>query len=444
MYLEVFFKMVENPKESEPVIRKKRRHTTVWISIIVVIIVIIAVVGAIVYEQAPTKPAAPSEILIGTLYASTGAYATSSMPEYDGLQLWASQVNAQGGIYVSSLGQKIKVKIVAYDDSSDASTATTLYNQLITVNNVNFLVADFGSVLTAPAVSIAASHHILLFDVTGSSAKFFTTPSPYIVLTSIPGTPAYVKYGAPQLLSLGITKIAVAYAENDFTTTLAQYFVNALQSGGVTPIYYQGFPTSTTDFTSIITTVESLHPQALIFYGYSSNDISFLNQLHSLGVHFPYLFTIFPGQQFTLFQKAVGANMTYLFTYTYPPLVSYPNINYGMNLSALKSLWNSTYPSVPFGYLSIAGYTAGLIIQHAIETAGSLNTTAVRNAINTFSGKLTTVDGPFEINATTGMQIGETPPIGQVVPNGSGGLKVNIVYPTNLATAAPIYPAPSS
>jgi len=438
--------MVESPKESEKTpTPPKKKSTTMWISVIIVIIVIIAVVGVVMYEQTPTKKpvTAPADILIGTLYASTGSFATSSMPEYDGLMLWASQVNAQGGIYVSSYGEKLKVKIISYDDSSDPTTAETDYNELITVNNVNFLVADFGSVLTAPAVSLAESHHVLLFDVTGSSASFFATPSPYIVLTSIPGSPAYAKYGAPQLLSLGITKVAVAYAENDFTTPLQQVFVSALEAGGVTPVYDQGFPTSTTDFTSIITTIESYNPQAVIFYGYPSDDIPFMNQLHSLGVHFPYLFTIFPGQLFTLMEQAVGSNMTYTFTYAFPPLIKFPNINYGMNLTALESIWNSTYPSVPFGYLSVAGYNAGLIIQDAITTAGSLNATAVRSAINTISGTITTVDGLFEVNTTTGMQIGETPPIGQVVPNGSGGLKVNIVYPSSLANAAPIYPAPS-
>ncbi|MEM0121401.1 MAG: ABC transporter substrate-binding protein [Thermoprotei archaeon] len=431
---------VSTPEKSQP----KKSRTGIWIAVaVVVIIVVVAGVyaGLQLTKKPVTKPSA--EILIGTLYASSGSYASTSMPEYDGLLLWANEVNSQGGIYVSSLNEKMKVKIVAYDDSSDPATATTLYTQLITVNKVDFLVADFGSVLTAPAVSIAEEHHVLLFDVTGSSASFFNVSSPYIVLTSIPGTPAYATYGAAQLLSLNITKVAVAYAENDFTQPLAQTFVSQLEAHGVTPIYYQGFSTSQTDFTSLITTLQSYNPQAVIFYGYPTNDIPFINGLHAAGVVFPYLFTIFPGQLYTLMQSAVGNNMSYTFTYSFPPEMVYKNVNYGMNLSALESVWNSSYPSIPFGYLSIAGYTAGLIIQDGITTAGSLNATAVRNAINSFSGKITTVDGLFQINPINGMQTGEAPPVGQVVPNGSGGLKVVIVYPSSLATGSPIYPNPT-
>ncbi|MGC8515999.1 MAG: ABC transporter substrate-binding protein [Thermoplasmata archaeon] len=429
-----------NPTSGTP--QTKKRRTGVWITVVVVVVVVV-IAGGYYAIQATKKPSsAPSEITIGTLYASTGSFASTSIPEYDGLLLWANQVNSQGGIYVSSLGEKLKVKIIAYDDGSDTGTATTLYSQLVTVNHVDFLVADFGSVLTAPAVSIAEEHHVLLFDVTGSSASFFNVTSPYIVLTSIPGTPAYAQYGAAQLLSLGITKVAVAYAENDFTTPLAQFFVNNLKNHSVIPVYDQGFSTSQTDFSSMITTLQSYNPQAVVFYGYPTNDIPFINELHSMGVSFPYLFTIFPGQLYTLMLSAVGTNMSYTFTYAFPPEAVYNDVNYGMNLSALQNTWNSSYSSVPFGYLSVAGYTAGLVIQDGITTAGSLNATAVRNAINSFSGKITTVDGLFQVDPNSGMQTGESPPIGQVVPNGSGGLKVVIVYPSSMATGSPIYPAP--
>ncbi|MGN8546484.1 hypothetical protein ACQPTN_17170 [Bradyrhizobium sp. 13971] len=40
---------------------------------------------------------APSEIKIGTLYASSGRYASISMPVYSSLKLWVEQKNAEGG-----------------------------------------------------------------------------------------------------------------------------------------------------------------------------------------------------------------------------------------------------------------------------------------------------------------------------------------------------------
>ena len=116
-------------------------------------------------------PRVPKEITVGTLYASQGAFAVSSMPQYQGLQFWADQVNKDGGVMVKAYNRKIPVKIVAYNDNSTTATASTLYNQLITQNKVHILVSDFGSVLTSVAVPIAKNNKMLLFDPTGTGSQ---------------------------------------------------------------------------------------------------------------------------------------------------------------------------------------------------------------------------------------------------------------------------------
>ena len=129
---------------------------------------------------------APAEIKIGTLYASSGRFASISMPVHSALKLWVDQKNADGGVYVKAFDKKIPIKLVAYDDQSNTATASTLYNQLITQDKVDLLVADSGSVLTAPAVAIARDHKMFLFDQTGTGASFFSKDNPYIALMADP------------------------------------------------------------------------------------------------------------------------------------------------------------------------------------------------------------------------------------------------------------------
>ena len=88
---------------------------------------------------------APAEIKIGTLYASSGRYASISMPVFSALKLWADQKNADGGAYVKAFDKKIPVKLIAYDDQSNTATASTLYNQLVTQDKVDLLASDSGS-----------------------------------------------------------------------------------------------------------------------------------------------------------------------------------------------------------------------------------------------------------------------------------------------------------
>ena len=84
---------------------------------------------------------APSEIKIGTLYASSGAFAAISMPVYTGLKFWVDQKNADGGVFVKPYDKKIPIKLVSYDDQSNTATAGTLYNQLITQDKVDILIS---------------------------------------------------------------------------------------------------------------------------------------------------------------------------------------------------------------------------------------------------------------------------------------------------------------
>ncbi len=94
------------------------------------------------------------------------------------LKLWVEQKNAEGGVFVKAFDKKIPIKLVSYDDQSNTATASTLYNQLITQDKVDLLVADPGSVLTAPAVAIARDHKMFLFDQTGTGASFFSRTIP--------------------------------------------------------------------------------------------------------------------------------------------------------------------------------------------------------------------------------------------------------------------------
>ena len=418
---------------------------------IVVVIIVVVIAGGLAYyystkkvtttSTTSTTVAAPPYILIGTLYASTGSYSTSSMPEYEGLQVWAKWINQSGGIYVKQYGKKIPVKIVAYDDQSNPSTAQSLYQQLVTVNHVNVLVADFGSVLTAPAVSYANASHILLWDPTGSSYAFFVN-NPYIILTSLPASPYFVTYVAPFLHSLNITKVAVIYAANDFNAYQDYFLGTFFKQYGITAVVNESYPTSTSDFSTYIATIKAANPQAVIELGYPSDDIPFLNQVAESGTYFPMVLTNFPGQLLPNFMTSVGKNMNGTFTLAYPPLVSYTP-NYGPNLTEFEELWNSTYPGTAPNFLSIAGFNAGLIIGLAIQDAGTLNQTAIKAAVlNEISGKITTIDGLFNVTQF-GMQVGENPLPSQIWVYPNGTAKVVLLWPPSEATGKAVYPAPA-
>lgn len=383
---------------------------------------------------------APKDILVGTLYATTGAYTQSSMPQYHGLEYWAQQVNAKGGVYVKAYNKKIPVKIVSYNDQSLPLTATTLYGQLITQNKVNVLVADFGSVLTAPAVTVAEDNKQLLFDETGTGANFFTPSNKYIVLTGLPTSQIWPDRLVSYLISKKINKIAIVYCTNDFDASQDNTIVTNLKAAGITPVYNQAVGNSTSNYQVLINNIAATHPQAVLELGFPNNDIPFLQNLQQGSHHFNFVFTIFPGQLLSLMESNVGTKgLAYTYTYPAPPLIQYNNVNYGLSMAQFaKQYPAATGHTVKFA--TVSGYNTGLVIQKALGAAKSLSQTALRAAVASISGSLNTLDGQFKINSE-GAQVGELLPVGQLVPQGKS-VKMVIVAPSNLKTGTAVYPAP--
>jgi branched-chain amino acid transport system substrate-binding protein len=392
---------------------------------------------------------APAEIKLGTLYASSGRYASISIPVHDGLKLWIDQKNAEGGVYVKPFDKKIPIKLVAYDDQSSTATAATLYNQLITQDKVDILVADSGSVLTSVAVPIARDHKMFLIDQTGTGANFFTPDNPYIALMADPVSSIWPKPLADFLThdgpGLGIKRIAMLYATNDFTGTQAnavRKFIKESNSG-VELVFDEGVPTETSNYTVLLNNIRASNPDAVLHLGYASNDIAFLRNVQDSGIKFKFLFSIYPGVETELLEKNLGSKaLNYVFTYVTSLDIAYKN-EFGMSLKEYRDAWHKKYADsrVEFGFNSIAGYTTGLVLEKALATTDSLDQLELRKAVFSLSGKLRTLDGTFELDANGG-QIGELTPLGQFIAGEDDHLKLVTVWPHELANGKPVYPRP--
>ncbi len=388
---------------------------------------------------------APAEIKIGHLHASSGPYASISMPVYDGLKIWVDQVNAGGGIMVKPFNRKVPLRLISYDDQSNPGTAATLTDQLISQDKVDMLMSDSGSVLTAVAMPIAREHKMLLFNPTGTGAPFFTKDNPYMVLLADPVSTIWPKYIADFLkdggIKGGLKRIAIVYATNDFTTTQAMALRGFLKQAGdkIDIVYDQGVPTNTSNYTVILNNIAAAKPDAVINLGYVGNDIAFLRNLQDSGQAYPFVFTIYSGLEVDEVMKNVGASgMENVFTYVTGAFIDYkPTI--GMDTETYRKLWEKTYPGggVEFGINAIAGYMSGLVIEKTLETTDSMAQLDLRKAVFALSGKLRTLDGVFALDDTGG-QIGEITPLGQFVSDGKDGVKLNVVYPPDVATAKPV------
>ena len=347
------------------------------------------------------------------------------MPVFDAFKLWVDQVNASGGVEVKPFGKKIPIKLIAYDDQSSTATAATLYNQLITQDHVDLLIADSGSVLTSVGVPIAKEHKQFLFDVSGTGAAFFTDDNPYIALMADPVSTIWPHYISDFLddegVKQGIKTVAILYSTNDFTGTQAAALKGFFEKDGkVKIVYYQGVPTTTSNYTVLINNIAALNPDAVLELGYVGNDIAFLRNLQDSGNQFRFVFTIYGGTEKEEIEKNVGVSAL-TNTFSYVPASNYeykPEV--GMTQKEFHAAWDKKYPSgsgVAFGANAIYGYMTGLVVERTLATTKSLDQMDIHDAVFALSGKLKTLDGTFTLRKD-GAQIGEVTPLGQLQPAG--------------------------
>ncbi len=391
----------------------------------------------------------PKVITLGTLYASVGQFSASSEAQFAGLQFWIHTVNAQGGLYVKAYHKKLPVKLTAYDDQSQTSLASQEYSQLITQDRVDVTVADFGSVLTSVGVPVAQENGSLLFDPTATTPSFFTESifgngNPDLVLTSLPSSAIWPLPLASFLEAKGVKKVAIVQSANDFDAAQATAVENSLSSAGIVPVFNTTVQTSTTDYSALVAQIAQAAPDAVLEFGYGTNDAPFLQALNSANYHPKLTFTIFPGENIPSYLSQVGqGGLAWTYTYVAPPTLVENQVNFGMTTSEFVNSFEAQTGATSVNTLNIAGYQAGLIVQATLANSPSLSPISMRITAQKLSGHIETLEGTFALDAN-GSQVGLYQPIGQFVPGPNGTVSLESVFPTKYASAQASYPAPNA
>ena len=102
---------------------------------------------------------------------------------------------------------------------------------------------------------------------------FFTSDNPYIVLIDEPVYRVWPKPLADLLThdgpGLGIKRVAILYATNDFTGALAnavRKFIKESNSG-LEIVFDEGVPTETSNYTAVLNNIRAADPDAVIELG---------------------------------------------------------------------------------------------------------------------------------------------------------------------------------
>jgi branched-chain amino acid transport system substrate-binding protein len=193
-----------------------------------------------------------SPILIGASLSLTGDFSADGQAFQRGYELWASDVNRNGGL----LGRP--VKLVILNDGSSPTTVVSDYQKLISVDHVNLTFGPFSSLLTAPAANTTARYRYALIMGAGTTDDVFHLASNRQVHNVFsPSLPVkdYLVPFANWIVSLppGERPKTAAYpmADDPFAAPPVQVVQQILQRAGIRTVYSKVFPAEVSAYKGI-------------------------------------------------------------------------------------------------------------------------------------------------------------------------------------------------
>jgi branched-chain amino acid transport system substrate-binding protein len=98
-----------------------------------------------------------TEVAVGLSISLTGRFRPQGQQAFQGIRLWQSYINAQGGIALRN-GEKRSVRLIWYDDRGQITFARKNVFELLREDKVDNLLGPYSSGLTMAVVDIAEEH----------------------------------------------------------------------------------------------------------------------------------------------------------------------------------------------------------------------------------------------------------------------------------------------
>ena len=369
---------------------------------------------------------AQQTIRIGAPLPITGPLAPEAVKQQRGYDLWAEQVNKAGGVAVG--GKRMKVEIVYQDYQSNTPRAVQSAERLITQDNVQFLFAPFGSGAAKAASSVSERYKVPMIAVTASSSQVYDQGYRYLFGTFTPNDTLtepiseIVKSAAP-----AVTRVAILARNDLFPLAIAQEMEKSAKKRKLDVVFFEKYAIGTLDHASALSQIKALAPQWIFATGYTNDLVLMRKQMADLRIE-AQVVTMIAAPAYQEFIDAAGALADNISSASWwHPAVRYTGKDIFGTTENFVKLFRGKYKADP-DYVEASAAVSGALFQMAIERAGSLDGTKVRDELAKMD--VLTFWGPVRFGPNGQINSLE-PPVFQI----QGGRPI-VVHPKTIAQGA--------
>lgn len=389
--------------------------------------------------QSPTTPATQfsgsfdGTILFGAPLALTGSLSNEGNLSHEGYELWKEVYNRLGGIVVG--GKRFKIDTKYYDDESNAQKSATLAQKLIKEDKVNFLLGPYGTSANLQVSTIAEKNQIPMVEGNGVAESIFGQGYQYTFLVASPA-PVYLSGIIDMALAQDPkpSTVAILSADDPFSMEVANAANKYALQKGLTVVYAQKYPNSSTDLRAPLTETKSKNPDLFLNSGHFAESVAIAQQAKELNfVAKGYGFSV--GPSLPNFQTTLKNDANYITNGTqWTADLKYVGVDLFKTSQVYNQMFKDRWGHEP-PYQSANSTVSGIAFGKALEAAGTLDPRAVRDQLAKLD--VMTFYGQIKFDER-GVNIYKP----MVVEQWQKGKKATI-WPTAEASAKPLWPAPA-
>ena len=387
--------------------------------------------GWVVASAAGQSAACPDSIRIGLVFPQTGREGRPGIYQLEGIRLAMELINAKGGLNVKACGKMLPVKEIAYDDQSDQGRSVQLAERTMSSDDVVAVIGGYSTVL-GEAQSVVADRYQVPWITPGAAASaifsqgrqwVFGTLTPVDVLgyTTMKFLGSLVDQGK---LDKGL-KLAIALENTDHGKDYVDGVTHWIKDkpGYFTIAFNESFQLGGTDFSGLLQRVKAANADIFLSDAHLQDYITMHRQYTQLGLYHRMVSYGARGPEEPA-RKALGKAADYIFAGTWwEKGLPYPQV------TAFVQAYKKKFNHDPDNFYPATAYEAMRILAAAIEAAGSLDHTAIRDALR----KTRLTDSLVPGQVMEFQKNGQASEPFVIVENKPGD-KVDFVYPEDTKT----------
>jgi branched-chain amino acid transport system substrate-binding protein len=220
---------------------------------------------------------------VGMVGAKTGPLAPgAAVTHFPPYRLWASEVNARGGLKLKD-GQR-KIEIIEYDDRTQPPEAIKAVERLATIDKVDWIGGNYATgfnLATAPTFDKYKYPQLAPACITDQAPALVKKYPNFFMFNA--STTNYAKTAIAVLKKLKDSgqignKVAVVNVGDDFGIELANAGRPLFKQAGFDIVYDKSYPLGTQDYAPVMKAAKSANPDAFVAWSYPPDTFGLADQ----------------------------------------------------------------------------------------------------------------------------------------------------------------------